>query len=126
MMEAAVVVSLDGEPLCWHAPPGRSVAYLPDSRDLWEIIWEHRENLLGVAHSHPGSGRPGPSYEDVTTFAAIESALGRRLTWWITSRDVLVKLWWSGPDPLQYALQVQEDDAASKWIDELRRISYER
>ena len=125
MMEGAVVVGLDGEPLYWHMPPGRSTVALPDSRDLWEVLWEHRENLLGVAHSHPGAGLSGPSQTDVTTFAAVESALGRRLTWWITSLDKLVVLRWAGPEPLRYTMQeVQDETQASRWLDELRSISY--
>lgn len=125
MMEAAVVVGLHGEPLHWHSPPGRSTVALPDARDLWDVIWENRENLAGVAHSHPGSGVPGPSYEDVTTFAAIESALGRRLTWWIISQDRVVALVWAGPDKLRYGWREVQDPAESRrWLDQLRKNSY--
>jgi hypothetical protein len=126
MMEVGVVVSLDGEPLHWHLPPGRSGASLPDARDLWDVLWEHREHLAGVAHSHPGSGRPGPSREDVTTFAAIEAALGRRLSWWITSQDRVIELRWVGPEKHKYGWrEVQADQEPCRWINELRRLSYE-
>lgn len=84
-IEAGVVLDNNNKPLHWHLPPGRSVGGLPDSRDLWEVIWENRDNLSGIAHSHPGTGKPGPSHTDVTTFAAVEAALGRRLDWWIVS-----------------------------------------
>ena len=101
-IEAGVLVDLNGEPIYWHLPADRSGGALPDSRPLWDVIWENRDRLLGFAHSHPGSGAPGPSYEDVTTFAAIEAALGERLVWWITSADQFVELRWVGPDKLHY------------------------
>ena len=124
MMEAATVVNLAGEGVYWHAPPGRSTIAIPDTRDLWQVIWDHRDDLAGVAHSHPGSGIPGPSRTDVTTFAAIESGLGRRLRWWIISQDAVIELKWVGPDPLQYGA-VQVSPAACSWFNELHRLSYE-
>ena len=125
-MEAAVVVNLDGEPLHWHVPPGRASAAIPGTRDLWDVIWENRERVAGVAHSHPGSGLPGPSHEDVTTFAAIEAALGRRLGWWITSRDRVIELRWLGPGKHRYGWrEVQDDAEPRRWIQELRRLSYD-
>lgn len=124
-MEAAVVVSTDGEALHWHTPPGRTSVALPDRRDLWDVLWEHRGCLAGVAHSHPGTGVPCPSQEDVTTFAAIEAALGRRLTWWITSRDHLIALRWVGPDQHRYGWwEVQDPAESSRWLDQLRQLSY--
>ncbi len=81
-LEAGVLVGLDGKPLYWHTPEDRSVGHLPNSVPLWNVIWELRDQVLGFAHSHPGQGIPGPSYEDLTTFASIEAGLGRRLKWW--------------------------------------------
>jgi hypothetical protein len=125
MMEAAVVVGLDGNPIHWHSPPGRTSVAIPDTRTLWDVLWENRDNLAGVAHSHPGSGLPGPSLEDVTTFAAVESGLGRRLNWWIISTDRVVHLRWQGPGDLQYAgREVSPASDACRWIAQLHRVSY--
>lgn len=124
MMEAAVVVSLAGDPLHWHVPPGRTLAAIPDTRDLWDVLWENRDNLAGVAHSHPGSGRPVPSYEDLTTFAAVESGLGRRLDWWIISSDQAVVLHWVGPDPLCYDSKAVSVSDLRTWVEQLRQLSY--
>lgn len=132
-METAVVVNSSGQAIYWHLPEGRSVAYLPDSRNLWDIIWENREDLSGIAHSHPGGGTPGPSHEDVTTFAAIEAALGKRLTWWIMSHDQLVLLEWAGPGKYDYRMRwrtyVRDEVATGKessydWVDKLHKLSY--
>jgi hypothetical protein len=101
-IEAGVLVDLDCEPIYWHLPENRNTVALPDSRPLWDVIWENRERISGFAHSHPGSGEPGPSYEDVTTFSAIEAALGKRLIWWIVSSDSWVELIWVGPGKLNY------------------------
>jgi proteasome lid subunit RPN8/RPN11 len=129
MMEVAVVVGLDGQPIHWHLPPGRSAVYIPDTRDLWEVLWENRENLAGVAHSHPGSGRTGPSMTDLTTFDAVERGLGKRLAWWITTSDHMIELKWRGPDPLDFVgWEVRFPNKARStrnWTDELRRLTYD-
>lgn len=126
-MEVGVVIDMDGQPLHWHLPPGRNMVALPDSRDLWDVIWENRERISGIAHSHPGSGRPGPSHTDVTTFAAIEAALGRRLLWWITSSDRLAEFRWIGPGRHDYqGREIQNTSEPRIWVEELRRLSYTR
>lgn len=89
MREAGVVIDLEGRPIFWHVPAGRSAGALPDSRLLWDVLWENRERLLGFAHTHPGGGEPRPSGIDVSTFEAIEAALGKRLVWWIATSDEL-------------------------------------
>lgn len=121
-VEAGVLIAKDGSPLYWHLPADRSAGALPDSQDLWEVIWENRRNLLGFAHSHPGSGLPGPSMEDITTFIAIESALARRLVWWITSSDQLVHVNWIGPEKFSYLVTPSIEEPA--WLAELRKQSY--
>jgi proteasome lid subunit RPN8/RPN11 len=90
---------------------------------LWQVLWDAFKDdaLLGFAHSHPGSGVPGPSYSDVTTFAAVEAALGKRLDWWITSSDHVVMLRWSGPDKISYRATIVTE--APSWAAELRRLS---
>lgn len=103
-IEAGVLLDLDCQPIFWHLPKDRTGGSLPDSRELWDQIWNNRARILGFAHTHPGSGVPGPSYEDLTTFAAIETALGKRLVWWVVSSDSFIELCWIGPDKLGYAL----------------------
>ena len=107
MKEAGVVVAHSGAPIHWHLPAGRSAAAIPDTRSLWDVLYNHRTEVSGFAHSHPGVGLPRPSYTDVTTFAAIEASLGRRLNWWITSRDQLVLTCWAGPLPSAVARGVR-------------------
>jgi hypothetical protein len=122
MMETACVIAIDGSPLYWHVPPGRTSVTLPDSRLLWEVLWAERERIGGVAHTHPGRGEPVPSHEDLTTFAALEAALGRRLDWWIATADELALFRWSGPDKLHYmrsALPILE----AAWLARLRELS---
>lgn len=122
MNEAGAVIGRDGKVLHWHLPPDRNVRALPDSRTLWDVLWEHRARILGFAHSHPGSGCPVPSWTDRTTFAAIEAALGRRLVWWITSTNRVVAVGWRGPDPHDYAVRPL-DDAGLGWLCDLREHS---
>lgn len=122
MREAAVVINTAGEAIHWHLPVDRTAVAIPDQRSLWEVLWDHREEVLGVAHTHPGAGVPGPSYEDVTTFAPIEAALGRRLNWWIATSDKLVLIRWSGPDRLSYQDR-QLIHVEPPWLERLRRES---
>ena len=122
MMEAGVLLDERGEALYWHLPNNRSGGALPDSQDLWSVIWENREIISGFAHSHPGFGQTGPSYTDITTFAAIEAGLGKRLDWWITSGDSMVLVrWHPGQHAQEYitvAVRVQP-----QWVLDLREIS---
>ena len=87
MLEAAAVIDTTGSLIHWHVPAGRSAVSLPDSRSLWSVLWDSRDRLAGVAHTHPGTGRPVPSWEDLTTFSACEAGLGVRLSWWRTALE---------------------------------------
>ncbi len=120
-MEAGVCINHGGAPFYWHLPADRSAGALPDSRTLWNVLWDNMNSLAGFAHSHPGGGIPGPSGIDITTFAAIESGLDCRLKWWITSSERTVLVEWKGPGRLDYsvALLTEEPD----WVEELRRVS---
>ncbi len=84
-IETGAVIGPEDSVIHMHEPPGRSTTYLPDSQSLWDIVWENRARLVGIAHTHPGSGYPGPSRTDLTTFEAMEKGLGKRLKWWILS-----------------------------------------
>lgn len=120
-MEAGVVV-VGTQPVYWHLPAGRTTASLPDSRKLWEVFWdlkwEAALGLLGFAHTHPGSGVPSPSWTDLTTFAAVESGLGRRLHWWIASSTHLIVLNWQGPDVHDYHTSIVAEEPV--WLHPLR------
>ena len=115
MIETGVVVTGSGA-VYWHLPEGRTGGSIPDSRRLWEVLWEMRkEEVLGFAHTHPGSGVPGPSWTDVTTFAAVELGLGRRVIWWIASSDCVVGFRWKGPGKHSYeAFSIGEPSWAPK------------
>ena len=129
MKEVGAVIGLLGEVLYWHEPEGASGAALPDSRKLWEVMLDTYQKgiLAGFAHSHPGSGWPAPSYEDITTFAAIERGLGTRLTWWIASSDRLIALRSSLDYPRSYASASIEpgfgEAILAPWVAELRARS---
>ena len=123
MIEAGVIV-VDGQPVYWHSPKGRTGGSLPDSRTLWEVLWIHRKaESLGFAHSHPGSGIPSPSHTDITTFAAVEVGLGRRMVWWITSSDRVIALRWCGPGKHDYESEIIEEPV---WARTLRKNSEEK
>jgi hypothetical protein len=127
MIETAVVLDERRTPLHWHEPVGASVAALPDSRDLWDVLWANRERISGVAHSHPGGGPPRPSWEDLTTFAACEAGLGRRLEWWIATSDAVTCYTFRGPGRTDYAgRDPASPDETSAWLAELGHRSWRR
>jgi len=121
MREAGVVLNRAGQPIYWHVPEDRLVHKIPDSQAIWDFTWANKDEILGIGHSHPGGGIPGPSYEDVTTFSANELGLGRRLEWWITSSDAMVVCRWVGPGKYDYVPIVLTVEP--HWADELRRRS---
>lgn len=122
MLEVAVVVGVGGEVLHWHLPPGRSAVSIPDSRGLWDVLWTHREVVAGVAHTHP-RGLAVASQEDLTTFAACEAGLGRRLDWWVATPDAVACFVWVGPEGTDYQGQPVADETLP-WLSELRKLSY--
>ncbi|HEU0031140.1 MAG TPA: Mov34/MPN/PAD-1 family protein [Kofleriaceae bacterium] len=72
-----------------HADASSSPAALPDSRARWEAIWRHRDELDAIVHSHP----VGPavfSDEDLSTMAAIDSALGRPVRYCVVAPRVTI------------------------------------
>jgi hypothetical protein len=119
MIEVAAVLDHYNVPIHWHVPPGRSSGHIPDTRSLWEVIWENRDIVGAVAHTHPGSGKPGPSIMDITTFMAIEAGLGRELAWWISSSDQTVQITHNKGD--QYV--VYDVDRCPHWTHYLRHLS---
>jgi hypothetical protein len=123
-METGLVFSKYGGVIHWHVPADRSQGYLPDSRSLWEVLWENREHLGGVAHTHPWHGAASPSSIDVTTFAAIEEALGQRLVWPIVTFSEVGYFEWVGPERTDYAPLTQRRFRIPKEsIEELRDLS---
>ena len=124
MMESAVIISLSGEPLYWHLPEGRTAGSIPDSNKLWSVIWENRNNILGIAHTHPGKGIPYPSWTDITTFDACELGLGSKLLWWIFTEDngaVFIK----GNKKYEYNGKLLDKSIDEiPWLIELRKHSY--
>ncbi|MEO5366967.1 MAG: hypothetical protein H7831_11600 [Magnetococcus sp. WYHC-3] len=119
-LEVAVIIGLDDQIL--FLQQGSNAVHIPDSFDLWDYIWKNKDNIKGVAHSHPGTGRPQPSYEDLTTFSAVELALGKRLNWWITSMTYLFKFVWIGPDKYDYLGEIVEKNPF--WLSILKNRSY--
>jgi hypothetical protein len=87
---------------------GASAAALPDRRERWDAIWQMREEIEELAHSHP-AGPLGFSHEDETTMEALSAGLGRPLCFSVVAprgtirrqngTDVVVGLedepWWA-------------------------------
>jgi proteasome lid subunit RPN8/RPN11 len=66
-----------------------SATAMPDSALRWQAIWRHREQLAIIAHTHP-TGRTEFSAEDLSTFAAIDAALGRPLRYAVVTRHAVI------------------------------------
>jgi hypothetical protein len=120
-IEVGVLVGVDGRPRYWHTPKGASAVELPDSPTLWDAIWQHRKVLHGFAHTHPGHGVPSPSGTDLTTFAAIEAALGTRLTWWILTQDEAITLHWDST--MGKYVTTAAGSIGGRWVRTLREMS---
>jgi hypothetical protein len=66
---------------------------------------------------------PAPSWEDVTTFSALERGLGRRFDWWIATVDGLVVVRWVGPELHDYRTEPCAESPS--WLARLRALSEE-
>jgi hypothetical protein len=87
---------------------------IPDSRERWQVIWDHRTEITEIVHSHPGDFLDFSS-EDLTTMQAVEAGIGRRLIWSIVTQDGFLSRI-DGKD-------VHRTDSPW-WLDLLRRLSY--
>lgn len=123
-IETAAVIGTGNTVIYMHEPPGRSAAYLPDSQSLWDIVWESRSSVVGIAHTHPGTGYPGPSRTDLSTFEAMEKGLGKHLKWWILSASHSILLEWNPGNPGYDITSFLFPDQEPGWMIELRRRSY--
>lgn len=77
-----------GGALLW-ADASDSPAALPDSRERWNAIWRHRDELEIIAHSHP-LGPSAFSAEDESTMEALDSALGKKLNYMVVAPRVTI------------------------------------
>ena len=126
MMETAMVFDKFGSVIRWHEPADRSSGALPDSRSLWDFLWENRNNLGGVAHTHPWNGEVWPSATDLTTFRAVERGLGVKLIWPVVTFTAIKYYVWDEEDE-SYATTQPDFAEGSHWIqnlEELRRKSH--
>jgi hypothetical protein len=85
--EVCFLIGRDGAVL-W-ADASDSPAALPDSRARWQAIWDHRDQLEAIVHSHP-MGPAAFSAEDVSTMQAIDSALGRSMRYCVVAPTVTI------------------------------------
>jgi hypothetical protein len=105
LREVCILVGRGGA-ILW-ADASNSPAALPDSRARWQAIWEHRDELEDIVHSHP-VGPAAFSAEDESTMQAIDSALGRVMRYTVVApRAVISRVgtdtahvspepWWAG------------------------------
>lgn len=122
--EIAVVIGLDNIPIYWHTE-NTTAGSISDSSFLWNVIWENRNNIKGVAHSHPGSGYSFPSFTDLSTFSALDLGLGRKLTYWITSSDRVLEITKDlvVTEPYIYLCKSLVVEEEPYWVAELREKS---
>ena len=89
LREVCFLIGSDGRVLWSDAGTGPGA--LPDRRARWKAIWQLREDLAEIAHSHP-VGPLAFSQEDETTMAALSLGLSRTLRFSIvTPTGVLVR-----------------------------------
>ena len=63
-----------------------SATSIPDSQERWGVIWNHRDEITEIVHSHPGEFLDF-SHEDLTTMEAVEAGTGKTFTWSIVTRS---------------------------------------
>ncbi len=88
---------------------------IPDERERWEIIWQHRDEITEIAHSHPGEFLDF-SHEDLTTMEAVEAGTGKTFVWSIVTNTRLLSR--------KNGLDQRRDDSPW-WLGLIRRLSYD-
>lgn len=123
MLEASCAVDLsENEAICYYEPRYSSV-YIPDSQEYWDIVWENKDNIAGIAHSHPGNGIPNPSFNlDIKSFSSLDIGFGRKLKYWIISSTDVVVVQWVGPELYDFKIELETRNLL--WIQKLREISH--
>lgn len=127
MKEGLLVLGEKELILYTHLPNGRTSCAIPDSRKLWEFLWEWRARIRTVVHSHPGKGLPKPSSTDLGTFRAIEDGLGLKLYWTIISEDYRATYWRINGEYVLYDahyLMLDPIRTWPYWLKVLHRESY--
>jgi hypothetical protein len=91
-----------------------SATSIPDERERWEAIWEHRNEITEIVHSHPGEFLDF-SHEDLTTMEAVEAGTGKSFTWSVVTRGGFLSRK-GGQDNLRHD--------SPWWLNLIRRLSY--
>jgi len=78
------LIGKNGEIL--YADFSQSPTAMPDKRQRWQAVWNNRENLAEIAHSHPLGGSRF-SQEDETTMAALDLALGQAMRYSVVTPE---------------------------------------
>jgi len=111
LREYFFLISAEGEVI--YSDAGDSAASIADSRARWEAIWAYRETIGEIAHSHP-IGPLAFSREDDTTMSALESALGKELTFSVVAPDGMIR---------RQGSSIELVSTEPEWARELRRVS---
>lgn len=113
--EVFFLIDVDGVVI--HREASDSPVAIPDARSRWEIIWENRERIGEIAHSHP-IGPLAFSEEDETTFSALTSALvlpgGRPLVFSVVTPTGMIR---------RQGDRDERVECEPSWADELRLVS---
>jgi hypothetical protein len=129
--ETIVVFDTTGKAIYWHDKDASS-GYVPDSDDLFDMMWENKDRLGGFAHTHPWNGEAIPSGIDLSTYRDLELALGKRLVWPVVSFTEVTLVFWDKYEPgdghgegegYVCAEQGYFEHLTFDWVDELRRKS---
>ncbi|HXJ58932.1 MAG TPA: hypothetical protein VNU68_19910 [Verrucomicrobiae bacterium] len=92
-----------------------SATRIPDQRERWDVIWQYRDQITEIAHSHPGEFLDF-SAEDLTTMQAVEAGTGRNYAWSIVTKGGFLSR--------KKGQDTRRDDS-SWWLDLMRRLSYD-
>jgi hypothetical protein len=83
-VEALFLIGYDDSVL-W-ADRSTSPVAIPDSATRWQQIWDLRDRIAEITHTHP-LGPAAFSEEDHTTIDALTAALGRTLRFGVVTPD---------------------------------------
>ena len=63
MIEAGVVIDRAMNPIFWHLPEGRTAGSIPDTRVLWDVLWERLAEPCPPWGVHSYTTKAGVQYQ---------------------------------------------------------------
>jgi hypothetical protein len=125
--EVEFALSHDHDIIGWRAGGMGGTA---DSRSWFDVLWNNRDRLLGMAHTHPDAGHKAgvhPSSIDLNSWQSLEIGFGFRLLNYVVNRSSVCEVRLvQHVSTIKYETRLLTPDDQPWWVSLIRELSYGR